>query len=123
MSAYYFNFNECQDLSLTEIATQKCTLYVFFCIQMKICKKSIPGNNYLPEMLSLPYAVLSTFLPDKQRSAVRPSLQSAVCSTPTALRFCRSTAYTSCRFRTDTDRSDIPLPQHASSACSSQTHP
>lgn len=24
MSAYYFNFNECQDLSLTEIATQKC---------------------------------------------------------------------------------------------------
>ncbi len=63
------------------------------------------------------------FLPDKQRSAVRPSLQSAVCSTPTALRFCRSTVCTSCRFRTDTDRSDIPLPQHASSACSSQTHP
>ena len=27
------------------------------------------------------------FLPDKQRSAVHPSLQSAVCSTPTALRF------------------------------------
>ena len=24
MRAYYFNFNECQDLSLTEIATQKC---------------------------------------------------------------------------------------------------
>ena len=43
MSAYYFNFNECQDLSLTEIATQKCEPFFFL---WSYCSESVHFSLY-----------------------------------------------------------------------------